>query len=425
MLKLIDRVARRDFLKLSAAGVLTASASGWFEALAADAAVGAKKGVKHRSCILLWMNGGPCQFHTWDLKPGGDYKPISTTVPGVQISEYLPKMAQQMKYTAILRSMSTPEAVHDRARTLMHTGYRQVASVAYPALGCIVSHQLGQPGFDLPNFVCINGGVQGNNAGKLYRPIPAHLGPRHAPLMVADPVKGVENLKPYLGLGDLDGKAALVDRADARLLEEYGSDAIAAHRTTYRRAMQLLHSPRGKAFDLDREPARMRELYGNSSFGKACLLARRLVETGVPFVEVMLGGWDDHKGAAGPVKNRSAYMDPAMAALLGDLKERGLLDSTLVIWMGEFGRYPMTGRNKHWPRAWTTLLAGAGLKTGQVIGKTDARGTAVTDRPISAPDFMATVCKALGMDYTRQFRSKQGRPIRMVDRSGKPIGELF
>jgi uncharacterized protein (DUF1501 family) len=189
--------------------------------------------------------------------------------------------------------------------------------------------------------------------------------------------------------------------------------------------MQLLHSPRGKAFNIDHEPVKVREAYGSSPFGKACLLARRLVEVGVPFVEVLLGGWDDHSGAAAPVKSRSRYMDPAMAALVGDLKERGLLDSTLVIWMGEFGRHPMTGRTKHWPRAWSTMLAGAGIKGGQVIGKTDTTGGAVTDRPVGAADFMATVCKALGMDYAKQFRTKDGRPIRMVDRAAKPVDELF
>jgi uncharacterized protein (DUF1501 family) len=417
-----DKLTRRDLLKLSAAGILASSASGWFEHFARAAA---PHPGRTKSCILLWMNGGPCQFHTFDVKPGGDFKAIDTSVPGIQISEHLPKLAQQMKHMALIRSMSTGEAVHDRARTLMHTGYKQLASAAYPSMGCLVSHELGQPDSELPNFVCIDGGVEGNNAAGLYRPIPAYLGPKHAPLMVSDPAKGVENVKPHYGLTELDGKADLLDRADARLLEQYGAPAIAAHRTAYKRAMQLLHSPRGKALDIDREPAKSREAYGSSQFGKACLLARRLVETGVPFVEVLLGGWDDHGGAANPVRSRSRYMDPAMATLIGDLKDRGLLDSTLIIWMGEFGRFPMTGRNRHHPRAWTTMLAGAGLKTGQVVGKTTDRGDAVKDRPVSAPDFMATMCKALGMDHAKTFRTKDARPVRMVDRAGKPVEELF
>src|SRR5262245_33877850 len=184
---MFDRaMTRRDLLRLSTAGVFTASASGWLPALAADAA---KSGAKHKSCILLWMNGGPCQFHTFDVKPGGDFKPIPTAVPGIEVSEHLPRLAQQARHLAILRSMSTGEAVHDRARTLMHTGYRQLASAAYPSLGCLASHELGQPDNEIPNFVCIEGGADGNNAAGLYRPTPAHLGPKHAPLMIADPVK--------------------------------------------------------------------------------------------------------------------------------------------------------------------------------------------------------------------------------------------
>lgn len=416
-----ESFSRRDLLKLSAAGVLAASPSGWFQSLAADAT----KQKTKKSCILLWMNGGPCQFHTWDVKPGGDYKAIDTTVPGIKISEHLPKLAKQMKNMSIIRSMSTGEAVHDRARILMHTGYKQLASAAYPSMGCLVSHELGKADFELPNFVCVNGGVQGNNAAGLYRPIPAYLGPKHAPLMINDAAKGVENLRPFVGLSELDGKAALLDKANQRLLEKYNSPAINAHRTTYKKAMELLHSEKAKAFDIEKESAKTQEAYGKSQFGKSCLLARRLVETGVSFVEVLLGGWDDHGGAATPIKNRSAYMDPAMAALIADLKDRGRLDDTLVIWMGEFGRYPMTGKNKHHPRAWSLMMAGGGIKGGQVVGKTDDKGANVKERPVSAPDFMATVCKALGMDHSKTFKTRDGRPIRMVEKSGKPVAELF
>lgn len=423
----LERITRRDLIKLSAAGFMGASASGWFSAFAADAAKTAKQtGKKHKSCILLWMNGGPSQFHTFDVKEGGEFKAIDTNVPGIRISEHLPKLAQQAKEMAILRSMSTREAVHDRARLLMHTGYKPVASTPYPSMGSIVSHELGQAGFELPNFVCINGGIEGNNAAGIYRPVPAFLGPRHAPLNIADPVAGVENLKPYLGLSDLDGKAALLDKSEARLQQAYGDNAaIAAHRTTYKRAMELLHSPRGQAFEIDREPVKTREAYGSSQFGKACLMARRLIEVGVPFVEVLLGGWDDHGGAAKPIASRSTYMDPAMATLIADLKDRGLLDSTLVIWMGEFGRFPMAGRNRHHASAWSTMLAGAGVKGGQVIGASTPKGDSVKDRPISASDFMSTVCKALDIDYTKNFTTRDGRPVRLVDKTAAPVTELF
>jgi len=422
-----DNISRRDMMTLAAAGLMGGSASGWFSAFASDATKSAAAtGRKHKSCILLWMNGGPSQFHTFDVKEGGEYKSIKTAAPGIEISEHLPELAKQAKEMAIIRSMSTGEAIHDRARLLMHTGYKPNPSAASPSLGCIVSHQLSQPGFELPTFACINGGVQGNNAAGIYRPVSAYLGPKHSPLNISDPQAGVENLKPYLGLSDLDPKAALLDKADARLLDAYaGNPAVAAHRTAYKRAMELLHSPRGRAFEIDREPAKMRDAYGSSQFGKACLMARRLVEVGVPFVEVLLGGWDDHGGAAAPIKSRSAYMDPAMATLISDLKDRGLLDSTLIVWMGEFGRFPMTGRNRHHAKAWSTMLAGAGVKGGQVVGESTAKGDAVKNRPVSAPDFLATICKALDIDYTRTFTTRDGRPVRMVDKGGKHLSELF
>jgi uncharacterized protein (DUF1501 family) len=417
-------LSRRDLMKLAAAGLMTSSASGWFQAFAADASrAAAAAGRKHKSCILLWMNGGPSQFHTFDVKEGGEYKAIKTAAPGIEISEHLPKLAQQAREMAVIRSMSTGEAVHDRARLLMHTGYKPSPSAANPSLGSIVSHQLSQPGFELPTFCCINGGQGG--AGQ-FRPVPAYLGPKHAPLHIADPQAGVENLKPFLGLSDLDAKAALVDRADERLEGAHaGNAAVAAHRSAYRRAMELLRSPRGKAFEIDQEPVKSREAYGNSPFGKACLMARRLVEAGVPFVEVLLGGWDNHGGCAEPVKRHSSYMDPAMATLISDLKDRGLLDSTLVVWMGEFGRFPMTGRNRHHPRAWSTMLAGGGIKGGQVVGASTPKGDAVKDRPVSAADFLATICKALDIDYTKSFTTRDGRPVRMVDRSAKHVHELF
>jgi uncharacterized protein (DUF1501 family) len=410
-----QNLTRREALKLTAAGVLGASVSGWFNVLAARAAEQAATGAKHKSCILLWMNGGPAQSHTFDLKDGSEYKAIDTAVSGIQISEYLPNVAKVMDSLAILRGMSTGEASHPRARYLMHTGYRQGAGgTVYPSIGSIVASELGDPDAELPNFVAVGAGSFG----------PGYLGPKWAPLVVGDPARGIENLKPYAELADLDEKAGLLDELDQSFLGKYQANPIEAHAKGYQRAVQLMHSDRARAFDIDKEKSSVKEAYGNSKFGEGCLLARRLVEAGVPFVEVALNGWDTHGGANQPVKRLSGQIDPGFGALVSDLKERGLLDNTLIIWMGEFGRSPGKGTN-HFARAWSSVLGGAGLKTGQVIGKTDKSGGTVEERPISVVDFMATVCKALGIDSTKQVTSRGGRPFRLVDKGAKLVEELF
>lgn len=406
---------RRDLLKLTSVGVLGAGVSGWFDTLAARAAEAAKAGMKHKSCILLFMNGGPAQSHTFDLKDGSEYKAIDTAVPGIKISEHLPKVAEQMKNLAILRSMSTGEASHPRARYLMHTGWRQgQGGVTYPSIGSIVASELGQPDFELPNYVAVGGNAPGSG----------YLGPKHAPLIVSDPARGVENLKPFVELKELDERASLLDELDTNFYGKYQATPIEAHQKGYQKAVQLMHSERARAFDIDKESSATRSAYGESTFGRGCLLARRLVEAGVPFVEVSLGGWDTHGGAATPVRRLSSTIDAPWAALVKDLKERGLLDNTLVIWMGEFGRSPGRGTN-HYARAWSTVLAGAGIKAGQVIGATDRSGGTVSDKPINVKDFMATLCKALGIDYNKQLTGRGGRPFRLVDKGANPVSQLF
>lgn len=409
-------LSRRDVLKLSAAGALGASVSGWFPTLAKEAAVAASEGVKHKSCILLWMNGGPAQSHTFDLKAGSEYKAISTSVPGIEICEFLPKVAKHMDDMVLLRSMSTGESSHRRARYLMHTGYRQGAGgTTYPSMGAVVSRELGDPLFDLPNFVAINNPSFGSG----------YLGPKHSPLVVVDPARGIENIKPVTTLEDLKDRAGLLEDLDGELLGNYKANPIEGHLKGYQKAVQLMHSNKSKAFNISEEPDKVRDTYGRNKFGDGCLMARRLVEAGVPFVEVTgVGGWDTHAGAGPKVKGLLGPIDPAWAALLADLKERDLLDNTLVIWMGEFGRSPGKGTN-HFARAWSTVLCGGGLKTGQVIGRTDKGGGTVEERPIRVNDFMATVFKAVGIEPDKQLRAKSGRPFRLVDKDPNPVKEIF
>jgi hypothetical protein len=415
--------SRRDFLRTSSMGVLAPSLSGWLAPLAARAA---ESGAKTRSCILLWMDGGPSQKDTFDMKPGtkdgGDFKPIATNVSGIQISEHLPNLAKQMNHAAVLRGMTTGEGAHGRAKVYLHTGYKEgVGGLVYPSLGAIASKELGKEDFPLPNFVTI--GNRSYGAG--------FLGPKHQPLNVADAGRGVESLKTAVGEGQFGNRFSLLEEMEAGFFKQYGSAAANDHRTTYERAVRLMQSKEVKAFDLDREPAASKARYGDGKFAEGCLLARRLIETGVPLVEVTLGGWDTHQNNFNRVKDLSRQIDQPMSTLIEDLKQRGLLDSTLIVWMGEFGRTPkintkgaQPGRD-HYPKAWTTVLFGGGIKGGQVVGKTDAEGASVLERPITALDFMATICKVLGIDYNKQNETNIGRPVRIVERGAKPLAELF
>ncbi len=414
---------RRDFLKLAAAGVTGASLSGWLGVLAGRAAAA---GAKHKRCILLWMDGGPSHKDTFDMKPGtpdgGEFRPVATDVPGIEISEHFPKLARHMRDVAVVRGMSTAEGAHGRARYYLHTGYREGSGgVVHPSIGALVSSEVAPSQSPLPNFVAISGRSFGSG----------FLGPKHQPLVVNDPERGVENLKPLVGDREFSGRVGLLQEMEQAFNREYKADAGTSHSTTYRRAVELVKSREAKAFDLALEPASSRKLYGEGKFSEGCLLARRLIEAGVSFVEVTLGGWDTHQDNFDRVKNLSKQADAGTSALLADLKQRGLLDSTLVVWMGEFGRTPKinTRGNKpgrdHYPRAWTLLMAGGGIKGGQVIGKTDKEGGTVVDRQVSALDFLATVCVSLGIDPNKQNMTPIGRPIRVVDKGAKPVTELI
>jgi hypothetical protein len=416
-------LSRRDFARLSAAGLLSAPLSGWLRPLAAHAA---QTGGKHKACILLWMDGGPSHKDTFDLKPGtanaGEFKPIQTSVPGIEISEHFPNLARLFQHGAILRGMSTGEGAHGRAKYYLHTGYKEgQGGLNYPAMGAIVASEIGRSELPLPNYVSIGARTYGSG----------YLGARHQPLIINDPNRGVENLRPMVEAGQFDSRVSLLEDMEKGFFREYRAGASNDHLTTYQRAVELMKSKEARALDLTLEPAGSREAYGSGSFGQGCLLARRLIEQGVSFVEVTLGGWDTHQSNFPRVKSLSAQVDPAMSTLIKDLKERGLLDRTLVIWMGEFGRTPNInargaepGRD-HYPRAWSSVLFGGGIKGGQVIGRTDKEGATVEDRPISAVDLMATVCAILGVDYNKRIMTPIGRPVTIADKGARPIQELY
>jgi len=416
-------VSRRDFLKLSSAGVVGLSLSGWMPVLASHVA---QNRVRPKSCILLWMDGGPSHKDTFDLKPdtanGGPYQAISTSVPGIQISEHFPRLARLMQHAAIIRGMSTGEGAHGRAKYYLHTGYKEgVGGLVYPSLGALCSAEIGRSDSPMPNFVSIGNRSYGSG----------FLGARHQPLVVNDPQRGVDNLRPLVSGTQFDQRVGLLEQMEQSFQRTSGAGVSGAHRTTYQRAVALMQSREARAFDIAQEPAATRAGYGPSKFGEGCLLARRLIETGVSFVEVNLGGWDTHQNNFARVRQLSAQVDPAMSQLVLDLRERGLLDSTLIVWMGEFGRTPRINQRSaqpgrdHYPRAWSTVLVGGDIHGGQVIGRTDAEGATVTDRPVSAIDFMASICRVLGIDYTKMNQTPIGRPVRIADRGATPIQQLI
>jgi len=418
----MPEATRRKFLQLSAAGVGTAAASGWMGVLADRAAAATPTGKKHKSCILLWMDGGPSHKETFDLKPGtangGEFKPIKTSASGVEISEHLSKVATHMHEGVIVRGMSTPEGAHPRAKYHLHTGYREgQGGLVYPSLGAIAAKELGSTSASMPNFVSI--GNRSYGAG--------FIGPKYQPLIVQDPAKGVEDLKSLVSDRQFQNRTGLLESMEKAFYHDYQSGLVTDHKTTYERAVQLMKSAEAKAFDLSGEPAASKSKYGSGKFAESVLMARRLVEVGVPFVECGLGGWDSHQDIFARVKSLSAQVDAALSALLTDLKERGLLDTTLVIWMGEFGRTPKMntrgtkpGRD-HYPKAWSLAMFGGGIKGGRVVGKTDKEGATVVERPVKTGDFLATVCEVLGIDHTKENEAASGRPIRIVDKGNKPF----
>lgn len=424
-------VGRRGFLKHLAAGAAAGGALGlgWRDLLMARAADLRRQG---KSMILLWMDGGPSQYETFNPKIGSEYQgpatAISTNVPGVQFAEFWPQTAQVMNEIALIRSMKSNEAEHDRAIALVRTGYTPSVSIRYPTWGSVVARHREHPEFELPAFVRIGKPrIQTRDVDS------GVLGVRYAPLPIERAGELPPDMRTVVERHVLERRLALTDRYDEEFAA-HGAEAIVAEkRDVYQRASRFVLSPRLGAFNLDDEPERLRDAYGRTNFGQGCLLARRLVEQGVSFVEVIStgdrndAGWDTHGNGFRDTPNLCQEVDPAYATLLRDLKDRGLLDDTLVVWMGEFGRTPKLkpdGGRDHYATGWITALAGGGVQGGQVIGATDADGIDITDRPVSVQDLFFTFCHVLGMDPHDEYWTSDARPIKLVE-NGEVIHELF
>jgi hypothetical protein len=336
--------------------------------------------------------------------------------------------------------MVSKEGDHGRATYYLRTGYLPQGPIRHPTLGSLVANEFEDQSAELPGFVSISPYRAFNPAAFSA----GFLGPRCAPLIVGErPVGGADAAYPSLRVEDLDTPAGIGrGRADDRLqlrhalagdfLATRPGVAALSHQDAYVRAVKMMRSSAARAFDLDEEPDRLQDAYGRNPFGQGCLLARRLVERGVPFVEVTLSsvdgsmafGWDTHQQNFDAVEKLSGVLDAGWSTLMADLQSRGLLEQTLIVWMGEFGRTPKinesAGRD-HFPNAWSTVLAGGGIRGGQTIGDTGPDGEQVKDRPVQVPDLLATVIKGLGIDPAKQNVVENGRPIRLVDSKARPI----
>lgn len=410
---------RRHFLKhLAGASAMVLPAMTLTRSLQANAAEMKRN---HKSAIMLWMSGGPPTIDIWDLKPGaatgGPFKPISTT-GDMQICEHMPLMAQQMKHMSIVRSMSTREADHMRGRYYMHTGYVPNPNIEHPSYGAVIAHEMLDkvPNLEIPPFVSVGGGSVG----------PGFLGMSYAPFVVSSN-GDVRNLQMGVGQDRLMQRMQALASLEKGFIQENRGPSASDHAKILDKTLSLMTSKQMEAFKVNKEPKEVQEAYGTSGFAKGCLMARRLVEVGVPFVEVDLGGWDLHGGVHAALETKLPEMDKAMAALVADLDSRGLLESTAIIWMGEFGRTPRinggAGRD-HWARSWSCVVGGAGIKGGLAVGATNADGTNVETEPYSSQDLMATVCRGLGISLETTFTSKNGRPMKIAN-AGKVIKELI
>jgi hypothetical protein len=411
-------VSRRGFMRWVAAGSAAIGGLRWSDYLSAFA--GELKQQK-RACILLWMAGGPSQFETFDPKPGADTqgptKAIPTSVPGIQIAEHWLRTAKVMNDLAIIRSMTSKEGNHGRATYLLHTSYPPSGGIVHPGFGSLVAQQLGEADFDLPHFVSISGQTIG----------PSFLDMRYAPFVVTDPNQPPDNLVPPLHKERQNRRLELMKELEAPFARTGAGPLVKEHQNLYDQTAQMVLSPRVRAFNLDQESERTRDLYGRSAFGQGCLMARRLIEAGVTFVEVQSSGWDTHGNELATLKKLIPPVDQGTAMLLADLKTRGLLDRTLVIWMGEFGRMPrinVTAGRDHYPQAFNVALAGAGARGGRIIGATDKDGVEVAERPVSVPDLFCTFCRALAINPREENQSNVGRPLKIVE-TGQAVEELF
>ena len=432
--------SRRSILRVGSLSFFGLTLNQYLRLQSLTAATRVAAASKAQSVILLWLDGGPSQVDTWDPKSNSSFKPIPTNVPGIQISELLPRMARHMDKVAIIRTMRTEENNHGIAHHYAMTGHRPSPAMKFPSIGSMVSKELGERN-SVPPYLMVPGII---GAFKEY--FRAHmLGARYDPMDIPDP-SAKDFRIPDLSLPDsvtverIEHRRSMARLVDATYREQVLSAEHASMDQFQQQALDMILSPavRG-AFDLSKESEKVKDAYGRHTVGQSALIARRLVEAGSRFVTVVdrglpgNGNWDTHSN--NDENHRDALvpvLDQVLSTLLTDLDERGLLSSTIVIAMGEFGRTPDVNPNAgrdHWIDCWSLVLGGGGIRGGTVVGESDQRGAYVKDRMITIGDLFATLHKALGIDWTKTYLHPIGRPLKIAnsidDETGHPIQDLI
>lgn len=378
-----------------------------------------------RNVIYLYMSGGMTQLDTFDVKPGaetqGPTQAIRTTADGIQISGHMPNLAKQMHHVAVINSMQSTQGAHAQGRYYMHTSYELRGTIRHPSMGAWLNRMAGPANPTLPGHVAIGAGTEMASAGFFES--------QYVPLPIGDPAAGLQNSKRPEGVSatTFQKRLSKVQKMNQSFATRYDQKPVRAYHEMYDQAVKLMNSADLQAFDIQQEPESIRAAYGDNRFGQGCLLARRLVENNVRFVEVVMGGWDTHNENFDEMENQCPILDQALSALLADLHARGMLKETLVVLATEFGRTPRinerTGRD-HFPQAFSCLLAGGGIQGGIRYGATDPTGQEIVANKVTVQDFNATIAKALGLPLEHEVYSPSGRPFKVADK-GQAIHALF
>jgi hypothetical protein len=420
----MDEVSRRRFVAGAASTFLGVSVMPWRRLLAAPAG-GLAPAPKAQHVIYLYLTGGMSHLDTLDPKPGveeqGPTETISTNAAGIQLASHFKSLAKQADKIALVRSMTTKVGAHERGQYFMRTSYQPLATIQHPAIGAWAMKLGAKSNHTLPGNILVNGPSQHPGAG--------FFDTRYAPLRIGNPADGLQNSTLPNGVTEkqFTHRLDLSHQLDRTFEMRYPHKQVKAYTDFYQDAVRLMKSEDLTAFDLEKESQATREAYGSDRFAQGCLLARRLVEHGVKFIEVQHGGWDTHADNFDRIEDLAGTLDQALGALLSDLSAKGLLDKTMVVVASEFGRTPKINANQgrdHHPRVFTTLLAGGGVRGGQVYGSSDKTGFAVADNPVEIPDFNATIAWAMGLPLEQIVTSPSGRPF-TVAHKGKPLTMLF
>ncbi len=428
-----DELGRRQFMVNAARSYLGVSVAPMLGASLAGTSFGQTAGDSNKAehVIFLNMGGGMSHLDTFDTKPRnkdvqGPIESIGTN-GDFQISQYLPGTAKVADKMCVINSMTSKQGAHSQGQYLLHRSYAPRGTIVHPAIGAWVVRMKGRKNTTLPGFVTANTSPGVSS--------PGFFGAEFGGVPLGRPGEGLKNSTRAGSVteGDFKKRLAIADALNKTFAEKYQTPAVKAYDSLYEEAVTLMNSKDLQAFDIKKEPSKMKSAYGKHRFGQGCLLARRLVEAGVRFVEVSYGGWDTHYDNFTAVENKSKVLDKAFSTLVADLDKRGLLDKTLVVIGTEFGRTPKivtehsNGRDHH-PSCFSTVMAGGGVKGGIKYGETDKNGARVSKNPVTIQDFNATIAYALGIDHAQVVSSPSGRPFRMAGADaelGKPITEIF